>query len=71
MKTTSLLRLAAVLCFSPLEQNLTEKQTRETRRLKYSADYLNVEGTPVENWKLPVECARRGLADGRPQLCVN
>lgn len=56
--------------FSLLKQpGLTDKQTRETRRLKYLADYLNVEGTPVENWKLPVECSRRGLGDGRQQLC--
>lgn len=55
--------------FSLLKQNLPEKQTRETRRLKYLADYLNVKGTPVENWKLPVECARRSVADGRQQLC--
>jgi hypothetical protein len=56
--------------FSLLNQNLSDKQTRETRRLKYLADYLNVKGTPVENWKLPIECARRELAEGRPQLCV-
>ncbi|HEV3470028.1 MAG TPA: cytochrome P460 family protein [Pyrinomonadaceae bacterium] len=56
--------------FSLLTRGLTEKQTRETRRLKYLADYLNVEGTPVENWKLPVECTRRAVADGAAQLCA-
>jgi len=56
--------------FSLLTRGLSEKQTRETRRLKYLADYLNVQGTPIENWKLPIECTRIGVEDGRPQLCA-
>lgn len=56
--------------FSLLERGLTDAQTRETRRLKYLTDYLNVRGTPIEDWKLRVECARTSVADGRVQPCV-
>jgi hypothetical protein len=56
--------------FSILGHGLPDDRTRETRRLKYFTDYLNVAGTPVENWKLLVKCARRDVADGTSQLCI-
>ncbi len=56
--------------FSLLGHGLKPEQTRETRRLKYITDYLNVAGTPIQNWKLPVNCARRSLPDGTAQPCV-
>jgi hypothetical protein len=55
--------------FSILSKGLPDERTRETQRLKYFADYLNVEGTPIEDWKLPLECVRRSVADGDSQLC--
>jgi hypothetical protein len=56
--------------FSLLGRGLAPDRTRETRRLKYLADYLNVAGTPVQDWKLPVNCARRSLPDGAAQPCA-
>jgi hypothetical protein len=56
--------------FSILGHGLADDRTRETRRLKYFTDYLNVSGTPVENWKLTIGCARRAVADGSSQLCA-
>lgn len=56
--------------FSILDKGLPDDRTRETRRLKFFADYLNVEGTAIENWKLLVECTRRSVADGSSQFCV-
>jgi hypothetical protein len=56
--------------FSILGHGLPDDRTRETRRLKYFTDYLNVAGTPVENWKLSIKCARRDVADGTSQLCI-
>ncbi|MDT5158515.1 MAG: hypothetical protein QOH51_2872 [Acidobacteriota bacterium] len=56
--------------FSILGHGLADDRTRETRRLKYFTDYLNVSGTPVENWKLTIGCARRAVADGTGQLCA-
>lgn len=55
--------------FSILEKGLPEKQTQETRRLKYLTDYLNVKGTPINDWKLPVTCQRRNLTDTSNQPC--
>jgi hypothetical protein len=56
--------------FSILDrQGLAERQKQETRRLKYLTDYLNVKGTPVEDWKLSVKCERRGVGVGRTQPC--
>ncbi len=51
------------------KSDLTEKQKQETRRLKYLADYLNVQSTPIEDWKLSVACDRRTVAAARPQPC--
>jgi hypothetical protein len=56
--------------FSILGRGLAPDRTRETRRLKYFADYLNVAGTPVRDWKLPVNCARRTFPDGAAQPCA-
>ncbi|MBC7929110.1 MAG: hypothetical protein H7Z38_00920, partial [Rubrivivax sp.] len=56
--------------FSLLGHGLPDDRTRETRRLKYLTDYLNVAGTPVEDWKLSIKCARRGVGDGLSQLCA-
>jgi hypothetical protein len=56
--------------FSILGHGLSDERTRETRRLKYFTDYLNVAGTPIENWTLSVNCARRAVADGTSQLCA-
>jgi hypothetical protein len=56
--------------FSILDKGLPEDRTRETRRLKYFADYLNVEDTPIESWKLSIKCARRSIADKGSQLCA-
>ena len=55
--------------FSLLKKGLPDKQTQETKRLKYLADYLNVEGTPIDNWKLAVKCQRRGLTDTSSRPC--
>jgi hypothetical protein len=56
--------------FSLLGRGLSADRTRETRRLKYLTDYLNVAGTPIQDWKLPVNCARRSLPDGAAQPCA-
>jgi hypothetical protein len=57
--------------FAILSQSgLTEKQKQETRRLKYLADYLNVQATPIEDWKLSVACDNRTVGDARPQPCT-
>jgi hypothetical protein len=56
--------------FSLLGHGLARDRTRETRRLKYLADYLNVSSTPVRDWKLPVNCARRSVPDGAAQPCA-
>ena len=56
--------------FSLLGRGLPPDRTRETRRLKYFTDYLNVAGTPVRDWKLPVNCARRTVPDGEAQPCA-
>jgi hypothetical protein len=56
--------------FSILGHGLPDDRTREARRLKYFTDYLNVAGTPVEDWKLTIKCARRSVGDGLGQLCA-
>ena len=56
--------------FSLLGRGLAPDRTRETRRLKYLADYLNVAGTPVEDWTLTVNCARRTVPGGAAQPCA-
>ena len=56
--------------FSLLGRGLSPDRTRETRRLKYLTDYLNVADTPVRDWKLPVNCARRAVPDGAAQPCA-
>ncbi len=56
--------------FSLLGRGLSPDRTRETRRLKYFTDYLNVAGTPIQDWKLRVNCARRTLPDGAAQPCA-
>ena len=33
-------------------------------------DYLNVQATPIEDWKLTVECENRTVADARPHPCA-
>jgi hypothetical protein len=41
----------------------------ETQRLGYFASHLNVKNTPVEDWKLLVKCATRGLSEARSRPC--
>jgi hypothetical protein len=56
--------------FSLLGRGLAPDRTRETRRLKYLTDYLSVAATPVRDWKLPLNCARRTVPDGAAEPCA-
>ena len=48
---------------SYLKDRFTIGKGVETQRLAYLTSHLNVEKTPIENWKLPIVSASRRLGD--------
>lgn len=52
-----------------LKQRFTNGNGPETRRLAYLTSHLTVQGTPLENWKLSLVCAMRGVDDAASSIC--
>jgi hypothetical protein len=46
-----------------LKDRFTIGKGAETQRLAYLTSHLNVEGTPIDDWKLPIVSATRRLGD--------
>lgn len=67
-KTRDAVAVMAVLYYQSippyyLKQRFAIGKGPETKRLAYLTSRLSLERTPLENWKLPLVCAVRGLND--------
>ena len=52
-----------------LKERFTIGKGAETQRLAYLTSHLTLQGTPIENWRLPLACGTRGLDDTKSQPC--
>jgi hypothetical protein len=52
-----------------LKDRFTIGKGAETQRLAYLTSHLTLQGTPIENWRLPIACGTRGLDDPKSQRC--
>ncbi len=53
-----------------LRDRFTIGKGPETKRLAYITSHLTVQGTPLEDWKLSLVCAVRGLSDTASAPCL-
>ncbi len=73
-KTRGAVAVMAVLYYQSippyyLRQRFTTGKGPETKRLAYLTSHLTVQGTPLEDWKLSLVCAVRGLKDTASAPC--
>jgi hypothetical protein len=52
-----------------LKDRFTTASGPETRRLAYLTSHLTVQGTPLEDWKLSLVCAVRGVGEAQSSAC--
>ena len=52
-----------------LRERFTIGQGPETKRLAYITSHLSIEQTPLEDWKLALACAARGVNDAASIAC--
>jgi hypothetical protein len=73
-KTRRAVAVIAVLYYQSippyyLKQRFTIGKGPETKRLAYLTSHLSIEQTPMENWKLSLVCAVRGVKDSASTAC--
>jgi hypothetical protein len=73
-KTRGAVAVMAVLYYQSippyyLKQRFETGKGPETKRLAYLTSHLTVQGTPLEDWKLSLVCAVRGLRDNASAPC--
>lgn len=73
-KTRDAVAVIAVLYYQSippyyLKERFTIGQGPETKRLAYITSHLSIEKTPLENWKLALACAARGVNDAASVAC--
>jgi hypothetical protein len=73
-KTRDAVAVIAVLYYQSippyyLKERFTIGQGPETKRLAYITSHLSIERTPLENWKLALACAARGVNDAASVVC--
>ncbi len=73
-KTRDAVAVTAVLYYQSippyyLKERFTIGQGPETKRLAYITSHLSIERTPLENWKLALACAARGVNDAASVGC--
>jgi hypothetical protein len=73
-KTRDAVAVIAVLYYQSippyyLKERFTIGQGPETKRLAYITSHLSIEQTPLENWKLALACAARGVNDPASVVC--
>lgn len=73
-KTRDAVAVIAVLYYQSippyyLKERFTIGQGPETKRLAFITSHLSIEKTPLENWKLALACAARGVNDAASVAC--
>jgi len=73
-KTRDVVAVIAVLYYQSippyyLKERFTIGKGPETKRLAYITSHLSIEQTPLENWKLALACAARGVTDAASIPC--
>ncbi len=53
-----------------LKERFTIGKGPETQRLAFITSHMTVQGTPLEDWKLSLVCAVRGLKDTSSVACL-
>lgn len=73
-KTRGAITVRATLYYQAIPPYYLQERFRlgkgpETKRLAYLTSHLNVERTPIEDWKLFLVCASRRMGDAKSTVC--